>query len=793
MSKLSIILLFLVFLSLLASGQDCHLVLEGSVQEENGMRLAGATVVLGANQHVAATDDSGFFQFTHLCEGRYLLQANYVGFETQTVAVTVPSKNRIVITLKTSSTTLQDVVIEGEQTGVSATQTVSSLSKDELLALHGRPLGESLKEIPGVSVIQTGPSIFKPVIHGLHSQRILILNNGIRQEGQQWGIEHAPEVDPFIASSIDVVKGAEAVRYGSDAIGGVIIISPPPLHEVRELGGELNLGFMSNNRMGVFSGMLEGNVSKNSLWHWRVQSSVKKGGDFHAAKYNLSNTGTEELNFSAAAGYKKENRGVEFYVSSFNTEIAILRAAHSGNLNDLQHSIERSEPWYIEDFTYDINNPYQKINHQLLKVKGYFPWNDRTRINVLYGGQYNQRKEFDIRRSGRSTTPAISMNLISHVLDLSLDHEKGTHSGSIGINGTYKYNRNQTEETGIRPLLPDYEQLSGGIFVLEKLKKNRWLLEAGARYDHQFLKAFPFQQQTLLKPTFNFNFFSGTLGASFLVNPNLRIISNLGFASRPPHVSELYSEGLHHGTGSIEEGMMRRDDVVSTDQDLIRTELSKKWMTTLQVSREHINLDFSVYYNDFDNYVFLRPSGTRATIRGFFPVFRFEQTDAVLMGSDLGIKWQITETLSYQGKFSYIHARDVLHDDVLIFIPPSQIENGITYNFRDVRKMKNLFISISAPLTFEQTRAPRVVYPNQLETNTSAEIFDFAPAPGSYVLVNVRAGVKIPIKERTLSIILSGENLLNNPYRNYMNRLRYFADDTGSNFIVRFAYHFYKH
>jgi iron complex outermembrane recepter protein len=792
MTKISITLILLVSLGLSVNGQDCHLILEGVVQEESGVRLPGATIALGVNQ-IATSDDDGDFRVINLCEGKYNLQVNYVGFETQSLTVTLPAKNKIIITLHTSSTTLQDVVIEGEQTRVSATQTVSTLSKEELIALHGRPLGESLKEIPGVSAIQTGPSIFKPVIHGLHSQRILILNNGIRQEGQQWGIEHAPEVDPFIASSIEVVKGAEAVRYGSDAIGGVIIISPPPLHEVRELGGEMNLGFMSNNRMGVFSGMLEGNVSKNSLWHWRIQSSAKKGGDFHAAKYNLSNTGTEELNFSAAVGFKKENRGVEFYASSFNTEIAILRAAHSGNLNDLQQSIESKEPWYIEDFTYDINNPYQKINHQLLKVKGYFPWSNRTRINVLYGGQYNQRKEFDIRRAGRSTTPAISMNLMSHVLDLSLDHEKGTHSGSLGINGTYKYNRNETEETGIRPLIPDYEQLSGGIFVLEKLKMNRWVLEAGARYDYQFLKAFPFQQQTLLKPTFNFNFFSGTIGVSYLVNAHLRIISNLGFSSRPPHVSELYSEGLHHGTGSIEEGLMRQGDVVSVDQDLIRTEVSKKWMTTIQVSRERLSLDFSVYYNDFDNYVFLRPSETRATIRGFFPVFRFDQTDAVLMGSDLGVKWQISEKLSYQGKYSYIYAKDVSHDDVLIFIPPSQIDNSMTYTFRDLQEIKDLFVTISAPLTFEQTRAPRVVYPSQLETNSSDEIFDFAPAPGSYVLINIRAGFKIPIKERNLSIILSGENLLNNPYRNYMNRLRYFADDTGSNFIIRFAYNFFKH
>ncbi|MFM9075334.1 MAG: TonB-dependent receptor, partial [Bacteroidota bacterium] len=68
-----------------------------------------------------------------------------------------------------------------------------------------------------------------PVIHGVHSQRILILNHGVRQEGQQWGAEHAPEIDPLIASDIQVIKDASAIRYGVDAIGGVVVVNPPAL------------------------------------------------------------------------------------------------------------------------------------------------------------------------------------------------------------------------------------------------------------------------------------------------------------------------------------------------------------------------------------------------------------------------------------------------------------------------------------------------------------------------------------------------------------------------------------
>jgi iron complex outermembrane recepter protein len=784
----------MLLLTLPAAAQHCTHTVSGTIQTAGNVALPDATVSLSPLDIQTISAEDGSFKFENLCAGLYKLTVYYVGFDNRSISVKIPSLSKVTITLVQSSTQLEDVVIEGERRSASVSQTTGLLQKDDLEALHGKPLGESLKEIPGVSAIQTGPSIFKPVIHGLHSQRILILNNGIRQEGQQWGIEHAPEVDPYIASNIEVVKGAETVRYGSDAIGGVIIINPPPLHEVKKLGGELNMGLMSNNRMGVFSAMLEGNIEAHNKWTWRAQSSIKRGGDYHTPDYNLSNTGLAELNFSGALGFSGNSKGLEIYFSSFNTGIGILRAAHTENLNDLQQSILSERPWYVKDFTYDIVNPKQKINHQLLKISSYFQLKNLGRLNILYGGQYNQRKEYDIRRGGRSDRPALSLSLLSNVIDVSLDHEKGKHSGSIGITGTLKFNQNDTETTNIRPLIPDYQQRSAGFFMLEKWRKDKLTLEAGGRYDYQYLKVLTFENnQTFVKPAFNFNYFSGTLGLSYLFNSRLRFVSNMGISSRPPHVSELYSEGLHHGTGSIEEGLMRQGNEVLTDQKLVRKEISKKWINTLQYTGKKLSFDFSLYYNAISNYIFIRPYDTRLTIRGYFPVFRFDQTDAVLTGGDAGLKWQINRRFSYSSKLAYIYARDVERNGVLIFIPPAQIENGLTYRIPSPGKLKDLFFNVSVPVIMEQSRAPRVVEPQNVADNTSDEIFDFAPAPQGYALLNARIGFKLPVNERTFSVTLSGENLLNKRYRNYMNRLRYYADEVGSNFMIRLSYNFYKH
>ena len=149
---------------------------------------------------------------------------------------------------------------------------MTTISGADLDKTRGQTLGESLKGVTGVTTLQTGSSIAKPVIHGLHSNRVLIMNNGIRQEGQQWGAEHAPEIDPFIASEITVIKDASAIKYGTDALGGVVVVNPAPLPVKNVLGGSLNTVLQTNGRSGTVSGMVEGGIRHHNGWGWRAQS-----------------------------------------------------------------------------------------------------------------------------------------------------------------------------------------------------------------------------------------------------------------------------------------------------------------------------------------------------------------------------------------------------------------------------------------------------------------------------------------------------------------------------------------
>lgn len=789
MVRVLILSYFFIFGFLVTHGQTCSEVLKGIVQEKNGNGLPGATVLVSDKASITTVE--GTFGFQGLCQGQFTVTIRYIGYAETSLDITLPMRMPLVVTLVPSETTLDVVEIHETTAHAGLTNATYGLSKEELEHFSGKSLGEALKRVPGVSALQTGPAIFKPVIDGLHSQRILILNNGIRQEGQQWGVEHAPEIDPFIASEIRVVKGSEAVRYGSDAIGGVIIVDTPPMHQAQKFGGELNAGIFSNNRMGVFSGLFEGGFKKNENISWRLQSSVKKGGDYSAPDYVLSNTGVQELNFSGALGWKRDDTGAEIYFSSFNTEIGILRAAHAGSLEDLDNSIRNGEPWYIEDFTYTINAPRQEINHQLLKLSGFKKISNVGTLNILYGGQFNQRKEYDIRRGGRTNKPALSLDLFSNVLDIFLDHKIAGLTGSIGVNGTYKDNSN-VPGTDIRPLIPNYKQFNGGLFLIEKLRTNKWLFEAGARFDHQYLQVVTFiNNQDLVKPKFNFNYVSGSLGASYYMNEFTRITSHLGVSMRPPHVSELYSEGLHHGTAAIERGLMNQDGF-HTDQSLIHKEISTKFTNGFQLIQKSFSLEVSAHVNHISNYVFLKPVGTALTIRGYFPVFDYDQTEAILTGIDGLIHWDINSHIEYAGTFAYLYAKDVANNDVLTFIPPAQMEHGVTWHV-PTKKKHDFFVTVSLPVAFKQTRAPITVYPSDVPEYEGNKVFDFAPAPDAYILLNTEVGIKLPVRDHTLSVTLEGENLLNTSYRVYMNRLRYFADEPGTNLMLRIKYNFHSH
>src|SRR5690554_8020950 len=275
----SLLLIFLVtgaFTLKAFSQENCAFVLRGKVlHHENSEPIENAYIWIDELGRGTISDDKGNFRLDQLCSGAYSIKVTYLGHEEEVKMVELERNTSVTFRLIAQDVVLHGVEIHGHRDAVITTSTLASLTGRSLDESRGESLGDILKRIAGVTSFSTGSNISKPVIHGLHSNRIMILNNGIRQEGQQWGAEHAPEIDPFMADEIAVVKGAETVRFGPEAMGGVIVVNPKPLPVPNQASGEANLIRTTNGRSGVAAFQARGGPDTINVWRYRIQSSRK--------------------------------------------------------------------------------------------------------------------------------------------------------------------------------------------------------------------------------------------------------------------------------------------------------------------------------------------------------------------------------------------------------------------------------------------------------------------------------------------------------------------------------------
>jgi len=286
--------------------------------KESKELIPGAYVYLKGTNKYAQSDSKGFFRISALCPGNYTLVCQMSSFDSIEIPISIKDEinHKENFSLSSHEEHLQEVIVSGKKSDTGA-QLRGRLTKDERAERDGLGLGEMLKGISGVQSLQTGSTISKPVIHGMHSSRIIILNQGVRQEGQQWGSEHAPEIDPFVSKNIQVIKGPGGLRYGGDAIGGIVMMEPDALPDSAGIKAELQSIYFTNGRQGVLSGSIQGGIGQAKGWGWRLQGTLKDGGNIYTANYYLANTGVQEQNFSGALGYKHTKWSSDIFLAIF--------------------------------------------------------------------------------------------------------------------------------------------------------------------------------------------------------------------------------------------------------------------------------------------------------------------------------------------------------------------------------------------------------------------------------------------------------------------------------------------
>ena len=748
--------------------QDCTESLSGQIKDlGTHLPMSWVNVYIEETGQGVQTDSNGYFKIHPICFGDYHINLSHIGCEDQRHFVSFDgSTGFLEFNLKHSQTSLNEYTISGEQQQIN-TQKVEKILKKDIIDKAYESLANMIEDIPGISSLKTGTNISKPVIQGLYGSRVSILNNGVTQSGQQWGNDHSPEIDPLLANSIRVIKGASALEYLGSNLGGVILVEPGSIINEPHLHGRWAYYFESN---GIGNGAHLELQKHSPKLAWKANATFKKVGDRHTPDYFLTNTGSQEINLSAQFEKSFSKRWFsQLYFSSFNTEIGILRGAHVGNLTDLDNALEREIPFYTKDhFSYEIVAPRQQVNHQLLKWGNRLNLDEEQKLEFNVAAQYNRRKEYDVRRNGRSIIPSFYLNLFSLF-------GEGKYTRKIGENRTYKtglqanliqnrYDRN----TGITPLIPDYNQYEIGSFFVWNQKHRRSEWEFGIRYDYQLQKVAAISRTLPAEVIFYSNDFhnlSGLVAWGHKIGNRSRIFSNIGYASRNPGVNELFSRGLHQGVGAIEEGNL-----------LLEPENSIKASAGIQIEEmDRFSIDLSVYYQNIYNFIYLRPEDEiRLTIRGAFPVYKYNQTQAEIYGLDFQSTLYLNAGFNVGVNYNYLRGQNKTESLPLINMPSNQVITNLNWESPQninigKTSLENLQIKASYRHVFEQNR----ILPIQ----------DYVDAPPAYSLVDLEFSTFIQLKKNKLQISLRVDNLLNQSYRDYLDRMRYYADAMGRNII----------
>lgn len=749
--------------------EECTLVLSGTVRDDHdGSALAYAEVRVVELGRGTTADADGRYRVEGLCAGTYTLRVAHVGCEPVEQRVTLHADMRLDLKLEHHGEELRELEVKRMRPDEQVGHAHAGVDAAGMQRAAGQDLAGMAAVLPGVAVLRSGPTIGKPVIHGLSGNRVLILNQGVRQEDQQWGSEHAPGLDPLSGDRITVIKGAAGVQYGADAIGGVLITEPAVLPRMPGTGGDVRVLGGLNGRGGGVAGSLQGGVKGLDGVGWRVQGSGRAFGDQQAPAYVLSNTGLREGAFSASAGWRTHRNSVLVYYSWFQRELGILRAAHIGNLTDLRNAIASGRPWYTAPFTHAIDAPRQTVGHHLLKAEAGRYLNEHDQLVLTYGYQRNERQEFDIRRGGRSARPALDLALATHTADLVYKHHLGRRvHGRFGVSGLHQGNVN-IPGTGVRPLIPNYRKQSGGIFLLEHFPLNdRTELEAGARVEGTLLEVFAYDASNVfITPVHRFTNHALSIGLDHQLGNSLRLRANVSSAFRPPHVSELYSEGLHHGAAAIETG----DPTLGSE---------RAWKAVVDLSgsflKGRLRMDLTLHGALVDGYIGLLPAGQRLTIRGAFPEFTYTATDARLYGTDLSVRFAITPRWALRSEWSLVRGHDVRNRSWLFQLPGDRTANTLLFTPTGTDDRRGMELGLTSTVVLQQVRVP---------------VGDFMPSPGTYHLLGLSASVARPVGPGEIRFGVRGENVLNMAYRDYLDRFRYYADARGADvtFWVLYAF-----
>ncbi|UOQ98049.1 TonB-dependent receptor [Hymenobacter sp. 5317J-9] len=759
------------------------------VDAASGEALPGSTVLFDDLKQGAATGPDGSFSFNNLPRGRFTMQVRSLGYNTVTQTVDTGSGQPLEIKLTVAATEIGQVVVTGVSQATQLRRSpvpTSVVDRTRLNQTSGSNLVDAIAHTPGVAQVTTGAAISKPVVRGLGYNRVVTLNNGARQEGQQWGDEHGIEIDEFSIDRAEIIKGPGSLLYGSDAMAGVInFVAPDPVAEGRIIGTATG-SYQANNHQQGYSLLNAGNL--NGV-NWLVRGTRKVAGDYRN-RYDgrVYNSGFNEWDANGYVGVNKSWGYSHLTFSSFNQQLGLTEGTRDANgrfTKDVPAGLDHtgadstaSVPVTDADLRgYGLAVPRQQINHLRLGTDNNFILGDQGgRLTLQVSYQQNLRREFGNVFDPAENSLYFQLRTVDYALRYFLPERNGWNV-TLGTSGLHQQNRN----LGVEFLIPAYRANEGGVFGVVKKTFGGLDLSGGLRYDVRQITADALYLNAEERPVpgpragaetkfagfvSSYRNYSGSVGAAYSLSERLTVKANLARGFRAPNIAELASNGKHEGTLRYEIG-----------NENLAAETSLQADAGVSYVTDHVRFSVDAFENSISNYIFtqrLLTAGGADSLRDDTGAFKYAQGRARLYGGEVSLDFHPhpLDWLHFENSFSMVRARqlDVPADQqYLPFIPADRLQSELRANFRrQGKRIANPYARLQMEHTFAQNRF--------------FSAFDTETATPGYTLFNAGLGTDVANAQgRTLfSLYLTANNLFDVGYQSHLSRLKY-ADYNAAN------------
>ena len=650
--------------------------------------------------------------------------------------------NEVTVTGVTGSTKLKNT-----------TTPVSIVTPQELKTTASTNIIDAIAHQPGVSQLSTGSSISKPIIRGLGYNRVVVMSEGVRQEGQQWGDEHGVEVDGSSVNSVEILKGPASLMYGSDAMAGVVILHAQPTPALGEMRAKVSTEYQTNNGLFNYNLSMAGNQN-GFVWDAHYSDKMAHA---YKNKYDGYVPGSQfrERAGRLMLGLNKEWGHSRLIGTAYHLTPSIIEGRRDPITGELTSESDNIK-------TYGKTLPFQQVNHYKLV------WDNSLNLSsgqlkAIVGYQHNRRQEYV------ESADEYGIFLKLHTLTYELRYVTNEFNGwklSSGIGGMYQKSVNEGEEY----LIPDSRLFDFGLYATAtKALGDSWTLSGGLRYDYRWLHGNELMEKGEMRFTNfsrHFNGLTGSIGAICNINEHFNVRMNLARGFRTPNMSELASNGVHEGSIRYEVGGQNLKAEYSLQADL-----------GLDFTSRYVSAQLALFANRINNYIFTHH--VDEVIDPDYLTYAYTQGDARLLGFEAGVDLHPIHSIHFSNTFSYVDAQQ-LHADAdskyLPFTPAphwsselkwelfhhshSTINHHHTAQHVHHSVFNNLYLATGLDCFMKQTH---IYSADDTETAT----------PG-FALLSLSTGTDIQVKGRKIAeFYITADNLLNKAYQHHLSRLKY--------------------